>query len=199
MGWDTYMAQEGYIVLTLDNRGTAHRGMEFEGVIHRHLGVAEMQDQMIAIEYLRSLPYTDNNRFGVYGWSFGGFMTTNLILTYPDVFKVAVAGGPVMDWGYYEIMYGERYMDTPQENPDGYAQSRLIDRAGDLKGRLLLIHGGVDPVVVPLHSMRFLEASVKAGTLPDFMIYPKDEHNVRGQDRVHLHRVICRYFEDHLK
>lgn len=199
MGWDTYMAQEGYIVFTIDNRGSANRGMAFESVTHRQLGTVEMEDQMIGIDYLRSLPYIDSDRIGVYGWSFGGFMTTNLMLTHSDTFKVGVAGGPVMDWGYYEIMYGERYMDTPQENPEGYAKNRLTDRAGDLKGRLLLIHGSVDPVVVLQHSFRFLEASVKAGTLPDYMIYPNEEHNVRGQDRVHLHRVICRYFDDHLK
>lgn len=199
MGWDTFMAQNGYIVLTLDNRGTANRGMAFESVIHRQLGKAEMEDQMKAIDYLRSLPYVDSERIGVYGWSFGGFMTTNLMLTHPETFKVGVAGGPVMDWKYYEIMYGERYMDMPNENPEGYAQNRLTDRAGDLQGRLLLIHGGVDPVVLLQHSFRFLEAAIDAGTLPDYMIYPKDEHNVRGQDRVHLHRVICRYFDDHLK
>ncbi|MDO5017617.1 MAG: DPP IV N-terminal domain-containing protein [Porphyromonas sp.] len=198
MGWDTYMAQEGFIVMTIDNRGTANRGMDFESITHRRLGTIEMQDQMKGIEYLRSLPYVDADRIGVYGWSFGGFMTTNLMLTHPETFKVGVAGGPVMNWAYYEIMYGERYMDTPQENPEGYAESNLIDRAGDLKGRLLLIHGGIDPVVLWQHSQLFLQASVKAGTLPDYMVYPMDEHNVRGQDRVHLHRVICRYFMDHL-
>lgn len=199
MGWDTYMAQEGYIVFTIDNRGTSNRGMDFESATHRQLGKVEMEDQMVGIDYLRSLPYVDSDRIGVYGWSFGGFMATNLMLTYPEVFKVGVAGGPVMNWAYYEIMYGERYMDTPQENPQGYQESNLIDRAGDLQGRLLLIHGGVDPVVVWQHSQLFLQAAVKASTLPDYMIYPMDEHNVRGQDRVHLHKVICRYFEDHLK
>ena len=199
MGWDTYMAQQGYVVLTLDNRGTANRGMDFESVIHRQLGTIEMQDQMLAVDYLRSLPYVDSERIGVYGWSFGGFMTTNLMLTYPDVFKVGVAGGPVMNWAYYEVMYGERYMDTPQENPAGYEKNNLIKRASDLKGRLLLIHGGVDPVVLWQHSQLFIQAAVKSGTLLDYMVYPMDEHNVRGQDRVHLHRIICRYFDDHLK
>lgn len=199
MGWDTYMAQEGYIVFTLDNRGTSNRGMDFESITHRQLGKVEMADQMLGIDYLRSLPYVDADRIGVYGWSFGGFMATNLMLTHPETFKVGVAGGPVMNWVYYEVMYGERYMDTPAENPQGYQESNLIDRAGDLKGRLLLIHGGVDPVVLWQHSQLFLQASIKAGTLPDYMVYPMDEHNVRGQDRVHLHKVICRYFEDHLK
>lgn len=198
MGWDSYMAQQGYIVFTLDNRGTSNRGMDFESITHRQLGTIEMQDQMKGIEYLRSLPFVDSERIGVYGWSFGGFMTTNLMLTHPETFKVGVAGGPVMDWSYYEIMYGERYMDTPEENPEGYKANRLTDRVGDLEGRLLLIHGGVDPVVVWLHSQRFLTEAIKAKKLVDYMIYPQDEHNVRGEDRVHLHRTIVRYFEDHL-
>ncbi len=199
MGWDTYMAQKGYVVITLDNRGTAYRGMPFESITHRQIGTIEMQDQLLAISYVRSLPYVDAERIGVYGWSFGGFMTTNLMLSYPEIFKVGVAGGPVMNWAYYEVMYGERYMDTPQENPQGYEKNNLIKRAGDLKGRLLLIHGGVDPVVLWQHSQLFLQASVRKNVLLDYMIYPMDEHNVRGQDRVHLHRVICRYFDDHLK
>lgn len=198
MGWDIYMASQGYVVFTLDNRGTAYRGMDFESITHRQLGTVEMEDQMKGIEFLKGLPFVDSDRIGVYGWSFGGFMATNLMLSHPETFKVGVAGGPVMDWSYYEVMYGERYMDTPQENPEGYAKSNLIKRAGDLKGRLLLIHGGVDPVVLWQHSQLFIQASVKAGTLPDYMIYPMDEHNVRGQDRVHLHKVISRYFEDHL-
>lgn len=199
MGWDVFMAQQGYVVFTLDNRGTSNRGFDFEGVIHRQLGTPEIEDQMQGIDYLRSLPYVDGDKIGVYGWSFGGFMTTNLMLTHPETFKVGVAGGPVMDWSYYEIMYGERYMDTPQTNPEGYAKNRLTDRAGDLEGRLLLIHGAIDPVVVWQHSLRFVEEAIKVGKLVDYMIYPKDEHNVRGQDRVHLHRTICRYFDDHLK
>ena len=198
MGWDSYMAQHGYIVFTLDNRGTANRGMDFESVTHRQLGTIEMQDQMKGIDYLRSLPFVDADRIGVYGWSFGGFMTTNLMLTHPETFKVGVAGGPVMDWSYYEVMYGERYMDTPEENPEGYKANRLTDRAGNLQGRLLLIHGGVDPVVVWLNSQRFVTEAIKAKRLVDYMIYPQDEHNVRGEDRVHLHRTIARYFDDHL-
>lgn len=198
MGWDTYMAGKGYVVFTIDNRGTSHRGMAFESITHRQLGTVEMQDQMTGMEYVKSLPYVDTNRIGVYGWSFGGFMTTNLMLTHPETFKVGVAGGPVMDWEYYEVMYGERYMDTPAENPEGYAKNNLIKRAADLKGRLLLIHGGVDPVVLWQHSQLFLQSAVKARTLPDYMVYPTDKHNVIGPDRVHLHKVICRYFDDHL-
>lgn len=197
-GWDLYMANQGYILFTLDNRGTNNRGFEFESIIHRNLGVHEMADQMKGVEFLKSLPYTDHDRFGVYGWSYGGFMTTNLMLTHSDVFKVGVAGGPVIDWAYYEIMYGERYMDTPQENPEGYKNANLKLRAGDLKGRLLQIHGDVDNVVLWQHSLSFIKACVDAGTHPDYFVYPRHQHNVIGKDRPHLMEHITRYFADHL-
>lgn len=198
-GWDIYMAQRGYVMLTVDNRGSANRGHAFESVIHRNLGVNEMADQLKGVELLQSLPYVDANRLGVHGWSFGGFMTTNLMLSYPEVFKVGVAGGPVIDWSNYEIMYGERYMDRPQDNPEGYKQANLKQKAGNLKGRLLLIHGDIDPVVVLQHSLGFLKACVNANTYPDYFIYPGHQHNVIGKDRPHLHEKITRYFDDYLK
>jgi dipeptidyl-peptidase-4 len=198
-GWDIYMAEKGYIVFTLDNRGTSYRGIDFENVIHRQLGVVEAQDQMAGIAYLKSLPYVDANRIGVHGWSFGGFMTLNLMLNHSDVFKVGVAGGPVCDWKYYEVMYGERYMDTPKENPEGYAGSSMIDHAGNLKGRLLIIHGDEDPTVVLQNSIMFLKSAIKNGTHPDYFIYPGHGHNMTGRDRVHLHEHITRYFDDFLK
>lgn len=198
-GWDIYMAQRGYVVFTVDSRGSANRGHAFESVIHRNLGVNEMADQMKGVEFLQSLPYVDAARIGVHGWSYGGFMTTNLILTYPDVFKVGVAGGPVIDWSNYEIMYGERYMDRPQDNPEGYKNANLKLKAGNLKGHLLLIHGDIDPVVVWQHSLGFLKACVEADTYPDYFVYPRHEHNVIGKDRPHLHEKITRYFDDYLK
>lgn len=197
-GWDLYMANLGYVILTVDGRGSANRGAKFEQVIHRQLGKHEMKDQLRGVEMLRSFSWIDTERIGVYGWSYGGFMTTNLMLTYPDTFKVGVAGGPVMDWQRYEIMYGERYMGHPDSNPEGYKANNLISRAGDLKGRLLLIHGAIDPVVIWQHSLLFVQAAVKAGTHPDYMVYPEHEHNVLGPDRVHLNEVITRYFKDHL-
>lgn len=198
-GWEIYMAQRGYVVFVIDNRGTSNRGRDFEHVIHRQLGTIEVADQMKGIEYLKSLPYVDADKIGVHGWSYGGFMTTNLMLTHPDVFKVGVAGGPVIDWKYYEIMYGERYMDSPQDNPDGYKNADLKQRAGNLKGRLLLIHGDIDPVVVWQHSLSFLKACIDADTYPDYFVYPRHEHNMRGKDRIHLHEKITRYFDDYLK
>ena len=197
--WETYMAQKGYIVFILDNRGSENRGRDFEQATFHQLGQIEMQDQMKGVEYLRTLPYVDMDRLGVHGWSFGGFMTISLMTNYPDVFKVGVAGGPVIDWKWYEVMYGERYMGTPQDNPEGYAKSSLIDKAKNLKGRLQIITGYNDNTVVPQHCLSFLDACIKAGTQPDFFAYPGEEHNMRGHASVHLHERITQYFEDYLK
>ena len=197
--WEIYMAQKGYVIFVLDNRGSSERGFAFETATYHRLGQEEMKDQMRGVDYLKSLPYVDADRIGVHGWSYGGFMTTSLITNYPDVFKVGVAGGPVIDWKYYEVMYGERYMGTPQENPEGYAQSSLLNKAKDLKGRLQIIIGYNDPVCVPQHSLAFLRACEDAGTQPDFFTYPGQGHNMMGKDMVHLHERITRYFEDYLK
>lgn len=197
-GWDIYMAQKGYVVFTLDNRGSANRGLEFESVTHRQLGVAELADQLKGVEFLKSLPYIDANRLGVHGWSFGGFMTLNMMLNCSDIFKVGVAGGAVTDWKYYEIMYGERYMGTPQNNPEGYKNSDMNALSGNLKGRLMLIHCDTDPVVVWQHTLRFLESSIDNGVYPDYFVYPGHGHNVIGNERVHLYEKITRYFDDFL-
>ena len=197
--WETYMAQKGYIVFILDNRGSENRGRDFEQATFHQLGQIEMQDQMTGVEYLKKQPYVDMNRLGVHGWSFGGFMTISLMTNYPDIFKVGVAGGPVIDWKWYEVMYGERYMGTPQDNPDGYAKTSLIDKAKNLKGKLQIITGYNDNTVVPQHCLSFLDACIKAGTQPDFFTYPGEEHNMRGHASVHLHERITQYFEDFLK
>lgn len=196
--WQHYMAQKGYISFTLDNRGTLGRGFDFESSIHRQLGALEMKDQMAGIDYLKSLPWVDDSRMGIHGWSYGGFMTTGMMLQYPGTFEVAVAGGPVTDWKYYEIMYGERYMDTPDENPEGYKNSALKNYADKLDGKLLIIHGAMDSTVVLQHSLSFLRECVKEGVQLDFFIYPGHPHNVRGKDRVHLMRKVSDYFEDNL-
>ena len=197
--WETYMAQKGYIVFILDNRGSENRGRDFEQVTFRQLGQIEMQDQMKGVDYLRSLPYIDMDRLGIHGWSFGGFMTISLMTNYPDVFKVGVAGGPVIDWKWYEVMYGERYMDTPQTNPEGYEKTSLIAKAKNLKGKLQIITGYNDDTVIPQHCLSFLKACIEAGTQPDFFVYPGEPHNMRGHASVHLHERITQYFEDYLK
>ncbi len=198
-GWETYMAGKGYLLFILDNRGSEHRGKAFEQATFRQLGQVEMQDQMKGVEYLKSLPYVDADRIGVHGWSFGGFMTISLMTHYPDVFKVGVAGGPVIDWHWYEVMYGERYMDTPQTNPEGYRKTSLLYTAKNLKGKLQIIQGLNDVTVVPQHCLTFLKACIAAGTQPDFFVYPGEPHNMRGHQSVHLHERITQYFEDYLK
>lgn len=196
--WEYYMANKGYILFTLDNRGTSNRGFEFENVIHRNLGVNEIDDQMVGVEYIKNLPFIDVNRIGVHGWSFGGFMTVSMMLKKADVFKVGVAGGPVIDWKFYEVMYGERYMDTPEENPEGYKNADLKNFVSNLKGRLLIIHDDMDQTVVPQNSFTFLQECIKNNVQLDFFMYPQHEHNVAGKDRVHLIDKIIRYFDEHL-
>lgn len=192
--WMQQFAEEhDYIVFTLDNRGSAHRGFDFENIIHRQLGTIEVEDQMKGVDYLQSLPYVDTKRIAVHGWSFGGFMTSSLLLQKPDVFTVGVAGGPVTDWKYYEVMYGERYMDRPEKNPEGYKKARLGEYLSHLKGKLLLIHGSVDDVVVPQHSMTLLKEAVEKSIQIDFFTYPMHPHNVRGKDRVHLMEKVLDY------
>ena len=192
--WFQYMAERGFVVFTLDTRGSDNRGKAFEQTIFRRAGEAQMEDLVSGVNYLSTLSFTDKNNMGLFGWSYGGFMTTDFVLNHPGVFKAAVAGGPVMDWKYYEIMYGERYMDTPQENPEGYDATNLIKQAGKLKDKLLLIHGLQDPVVVQQHSINFVKACVDAGVQVDYMIYPGHEHNVLGKDRAHLYQKVTDYF-----
>ncbi|WP_059025691.1 S9 family peptidase [Gabonibacter massiliensis] len=197
--WEMYMAQRGYVVFILDNHGTPNRGKAFEDIIHRQCGQQEMADQIEGIKFLASQPWVDTDRIGVHGWSYGGFMTISLITNYPDIYKVAVAGGPVIDWKWYEVMYGERYMDSPQENPEGYEKVSLIHKAKDLKGKLLICQGAVDPVVVWEHSLSFIRECIKNNVQVDYFPYPCAEHNVRGRDRIHLMQKVTNYFEDYLK
>ncbi len=198
-GWETYMAEKGYLLFILDNRGSENRGKAFEQATFRQLGQIEMQDQMKGVEYLKSLPYVDADKIGVHGWSFGGYMTISLMTNYPDVFKVGVAGGPVIDWHWYEVMYGERYMDTPQTNPEGYKKTSLLYTAKNLKGKLQIIQGLNDVTVVPQHCLTFLKACIAAGTQPDFFVYPGEPHNMRGHQSTHLHERISNYFFDYLR
>ncbi|WP_439879992.1 S9 family peptidase [Pontibacter sp. MBLB2868] len=196
--WMHLMAQKGYIVFTLDSRGSGNRGLAFEQATFRQLGTVELADQLKGVEYLKTLPYVDANRLGVHGWSFGGFLTTSLMLRAPEVFKVGVAGGPVIDWKYYEVMYTERYMDTPEQNPEGYKNASLLNYVPNLQGKLLMIHGTVDDVVVWQHSLQFVKKAVDEGILLDYFVYPGHPHNVRGKDRVHLMRKVTQYFDDNL-
>ncbi len=196
--WEMYMAQDGYLVYIQDNRGTQNRGAAFEQAINRQCGKAEMEDQMVGIDWLRSQPFVDASRIGVHGWSYGGFMTISLLTTYPDVFKVGVAGGPVIDWKWYEIMYGERYMDNPQTNPEGFESTSLINKAGNLKGKLLICQGAIDDTVVWEHSLSFIQQCIDLDIPVDYFPYPVAQHNVAGRNRLHLMDKITQYFEDNL-
>jgi dipeptidyl-peptidase-4 len=193
-----YLAQEGYVVFTLDNRGSANRGREFEQTIFRRLGTVEVEDQLTGVEYLKNLPFIDSGRLGVHGWSYGGFMTISLMLRKPEIFKVGVCGGPVTDWKYYEVMYGERYMDTPETNPEGYEAASLLNLAGNLEGKLLIIHGTADPVVVWQHSLALISRFISAGKQPDYFVYPGHGHGVGGKDRMHLNERMAQYFFNNL-
>jgi dipeptidyl-peptidase-4 len=198
--WMNYMANKyDYLIYTVDGRGSENRGKDFEQVIFRQLGEVEMDDQFLGVDYLKSLPYVDSNRLAVHGWSYGGFMTTSLMMKRPGTFKVGVAGGPVIDWKYYEIMYTERYMDRPQDNPEGYTKASLLDKVDSLSGDLMIIHGSIDDVVVPQHSIDMLKKSVEAGVQLDFFLYPMHPHNVRGRDRIHLMEKVITYITEKME
>jgi dipeptidyl-peptidase-4 len=197
--WLNLMAQQGFVVFTLDNRGSANRGFAFESAIHRQCGEKEMADQMKGVEYLKSLPYVDQQRMGIDGWSYGGFMAMSMFLRNPGIFEAACAGGPVIDWKWYEVMYGERYMDTPMQNPEGYHKANLLNYADQIDGHLLMIHGTNDPVVIWQNSLRFLDAAIENGKQIEYFVYPGAEHNMGGKARVHLFEKITTFFNNYLK
>jgi dipeptidyl-peptidase-4 len=196
--WLNYMAEHGYVIFTIDSRGSANRGLAFEQVTFKHLGMHEIEDQTLGANYLKSLPFVDSARVGVFGWSFGGFMTTSLMTRTPWQFKAAVAGGSVIDWSYYEVMYTERYMKTPQQNPDGYKESSLLNYVQNLKGKLLMVHGTSDPIVVWQNDLMFIKKCEDLGIPVDYIVYPGQEHGVRGIDTFHMYNKITKYFDDNL-
>ncbi len=196
--WFKMMAQKGYIIFELDNRGTSNRGADFAQATFRKLGTIEIKDQMAGVNYLKSLPYVDENRFGVYGWSYGGFMTTSLMLRTNNTFKVGACGGAVIDWKFYEVMYTERYMDTPQTNPDGYKEASLLNYVDNLKGKLLLVHGTSDPTVVWQNTLSFAKRAAELNRPLDYYPYVSHGHGVRGRDALHLYNKITNYFLDNL-
>ena len=197
--WEMLMAQKGYFVYVQDNRGTTNRGAEFEKAINRQCGVAEAEDQLAGIsELLARIPAIDRNRIGVHGWSYGGFMALTLATERPDLFKVTVAGGPVIDWKWYEVMYGERYMDTPQTNAEGYETTSLLNKAASIDGRVLICQGTLDDTVVWQNSLSFIQKCIEAERPVDFFAYPMEKHNMEGRARVHLYEKITDYFETYL-
>ncbi len=191
--WMFWLANQGYIVYSVDNHGSDNRGFAFESVIFRRLGVVEAKDQMLGVAYMKTLPYVDPERFAVHGWSFGGYMTLTLMTDYPEVFNVGVAGGPVTDWKWYEVMYGERYMDTYQTNPEGFKRTSILNKIDNLQGKLLTIHGYMDDVVVPQHNIALHDAAIAKGVYMDFYLYPRAKHNVYGKRRVHLLKKLLNF------
>ncbi|MBX3008287.1 MAG: S9 family peptidase [Melioribacteraceae bacterium] len=196
--WSHFMAQKGFIVFTLDNRGSANRGLEFEQATFRKLGTVEVKDQLTGLQYLKSLPFIDQNRVGVFGWSYGGFMATSLLTRTDGAFKVGVGGGAVIDWKYYEVMYTERYMDTPQTNPEGYEEANLLNHAKNLNGKLLLVHGTSDPTVVWQNTLAFAKKCTELNKDLDYYPFIGHGHGVGGRDAVNLYTKISQYFLDNL-
>lgn len=194
-----YMAQQGYVVFTLDNRGTQNRGADFEKCIHRNLGVKEIEDQMCGVEYLKTLSFVDADRIGLDGWSYGGFMTLSLVTEHPEAFRAASCGGPVVNWEWYEVMYGERYMDTPQENPDGYAHANIIPKIKNVKCPLLVMHGCQDHTVVWQQSLELMRQAVTDGIEVEYFPYTIYDHNVIGPERVHLWNKLLQFHNQNLK
>jgi dipeptidyl-peptidase-4 len=199
--WLHALADEGYVVCSLDNRGTPNRGIAFEQAIYRQFGVLEVQDQMRAVEYLKAQPFVDPARVGVHGWSYGGYMTLRLLLLQPDAFACGVAGAPVTDWRLYETGYTERYMDTPAENPAGYAAASCLDPAlvKNLKAELLVVQGSDDRTVIWSHTLRFLRSCIAAGVFPRYMVYPMQQHGLQGPDRSHFLLLCKRFLDERLK
>ncbi len=196
--WLNYMAQQGFVVFTIDNRGSSNRGLDFEQKTFRKLGTIEIEDQLVGVNYLKSLPFVNESKIGVYGWSYGGFMAASLMTRVPGVFKVGVSGGSVIDWQYYEVMYTERYMDTPQENPEGYKESSVLNYAENLKGKLLMVHGTSDPTVVWQQTLLFAQKVANLGIDMDYYPYLGHEHGVRGKDKYHLYQKITNYFIENI-
>ena len=197
--WHQLMAQKGYIIFGLDNRGTGGRGTEWMRTVYRNLGEYEVRDNVSGVKYLRTLPYVDENRIGIWGWSYGGYTTCMCMLKEPEYFKVGVAVAPVTDWKNYDTIYTERYMDTPEDNPEGYQTSSAMQYADQLEGKLLLVHGSSDDNVHLANTMQLVEALQNAGRQFDLMIYPGKAHSIRGEDaQVHLFEMITEYFLENL-
>ncbi|WP_423127828.1 S9 family peptidase [Gaoshiqia sp. Z1-71] len=200
VGWNHYLAQEGFIVACVDPRGTGARGEEFRKVTYLQLGKYESDDQIEAAKYLGSLSYVDKNNIAIWGWSFGGFMTLLSMEKGGDLFKAGIAVAPVTHHKFYDTVYTERYMRTPRENPDGYAENSPMTNPAGITGRLLIVHGSADDNVHLQHTMEFTESLVQAGVQFDMAIYTNRNHNIRGGNtRLHLYRKMTDFLKSQLK
>ena len=199
VSWETYMASQGFIVVCVDGRGTGGRGAEFEKCTYLNLGVKEAEDQVSAAKYVSELPYVDKNRIGIWGWSFGGYMTLMAMSEGTPIFKAGVAVAAVTDWNYYDTIYGERFMRTPQENHDGYQASSAFTRADKLHGKLLLVHGMADDNVHYQNCVEYAEHLVQLGKQFDMQIYTNRNHSIfGGYTRMHLYTKLTNFFKENL-
>ncbi len=198
--WHAYMASRGYLVFSIDNRGSSGRGKAWEEPLLKQLGTIELQDQLVGVDYLRSQPYVDPNRIGVWGWSYGGTMTLNAMFNAPDVFKAGVSVAPVSDWRLYDSIYTERYMKLPRDNEAGYTQAAPTTHVAKLDDPLLVMHGDADDNVHVQNSIALVRKLIDAGKDFDFMVYPQKEHGITGTaDRTHLYRKMTAFFDRNLR
>lgn len=194
-----YLRSLGYLIFKLDNRGSARRGLVFEGAIKHRMGTVEVDDQVDGVHWLVAQGLTDPKRVGITGWSYGGYMSALSLAKEPDVFKVAIAGAPVTHQDGYDTAYTERYMGTPQENPEGYAEGSVMRHVGNIRGKLLLVHGMIDENVHFRHTTRLINALIRTRKPYDLLVFPDERHMPRRQaDRVYLNERIIQYFQDNL-
>ena len=197
--WHHYLTRLGYIIICVDNRGTGGQGRDFQHITYKQLGKYESADQIASAKYLASLPFVDGNRIGIWGWSYGGYMSSLSLLLGNDVFKAAIAVAPVTNWRYYDTIYTERYLQKPQDNPKGYDDYSPQSHADKLKGSLLLIHGTGDDNVHFQNAVELQNALIKANKQFDSFYYPDNAHGIyRGGVRPHLFTMMTNWVLENL-
>src|SRR5690606_2347521 len=197
--WHQSLAAQGYIVASVDNRGTGGRGRDFKNLVHLDLGKWEASDQMEAARYFAGLPYVDRTRIGIWGWSYGGYLTALTLMKGGDLFRAGMSVAPVTDWRLYDTIYTERYMSTPAANPEGYADSAPLDHVTGLASDFLLVHGTGDDNVHAQNSLMLADRLQAAGKQFDFMLYPKQTHSISdGNAQIHLYTLLSEWVREHL-
>ena len=200
VGWNEYLAQQGFLVVCVDPRGTAARGEDFRKITYQQLGKYESTDQVETAKYLGTLPFVDKNNIAIWGWSYGGFMTLLSMEKGGELFKAGISVAPVTSWRFYDSVYTERYMRTPQENPEGYDDNSPLSHAGDIKGRLLIIHGSADDNVHAQNTFEMTEKMVQEGVQFDMAIYTNRNHGIRGGNTsIHLYTKMTNFLNEQLK
>jgi dipeptidyl-peptidase-4 len=199
IGWDEYLASEGYLVVCVDGRGTGGRGETFKKITYGQLGYYETIDQIEAAKYLQTLPYVSAERIGIWGWSYGGYMSSLCLFKGADVFSMAIAVAPVTNWRYYDTIYTERFMGLPQANPAGYDDNSPINHVEKMKGKLLLVHGTGDDNVHVQNAIELAEKLIQSEKQFTMMLYPDKNHGIYGGNtRMHLYTLLSNYIKDNL-